>query len=494
MAVNATTVNAGCLPNGSATAIASNGSGTYQYAWSTAPVQTTATAAGLASGNYEVIVTDAVTGCQDSTTVFVAKTPGTLTANVLNADAVTCATSNNGTATVGVTGGVGALSYAWLPAGGNAATATNLAAGNYTVNVTDAANGCQTSVAVTVPAPPAINITLIGQTNSDCNTYGVATVVADGGTGILDYQWNTVPPQDSNVATGLVNGTYQVTVTDDNNCVSTQNVVVPGPASPVELAVVNTVDATACGVANGSITVIATGPGVTYQWQTTPVQTGPTLTGILPGPYTVTATGSNGCQDVLGITIGPVCPLYVEWIEFKAAAAETHIQLDWATREELNSAGFEVQRSLDATNFEAIGRVASLAPFSAGASYQWPDYQVEPGITYYYRLRHEDLDGGFSHTEIREARLDAPETASVLRVYPVPSSEWVYADMWLPEAGHAQLRLLNSLGQEVAVYASELQAGLTQYPIAISSLAEGVYLLQIRIGSQDVGVFRLIRE
>ena len=48
--------------DGTATAVASGGSGTYTYSWNSSPVQTTAIATGLPTGDFVVDITDA-NGC-----------------------------------------------------------------------------------------------------------------------------------------------------------------------------------------------------------------------------------------------------------------------------------------------------------------------------------------------------------------------------------------------------------------------------------------------
>ncbi|WP_424108311.1 SprB repeat-containing protein, partial [Pseudomonas viridiflava] len=81
---------------------------------------------------------------------------------------VACFGGTNGSATVSATGGTGPYTYSWSPSGGTAATATGLAAGTYTVTVTDA-NGCTATRAFTITAPPAIVATAGIQTNVLCN-------------------------------------------------------------------------------------------------------------------------------------------------------------------------------------------------------------------------------------------------------------------------------------------------------------------------------------
>ncbi|MFP3670128.1 SprB repeat-containing protein, partial [Priestia sp. SIMBA_032] len=102
-----------------------------------------------------------------------------------------CNGGSNGSATVTVTGGTGAYRYLWSPSGGTAATASGLAAGNYTVTVKDA-NNCQKTANVTIEQPSALIASAAAQTNVSCNggTNGSATVSVTGGTGAYTYLWS----------------------------------------------------------------------------------------------------------------------------------------------------------------------------------------------------------------------------------------------------------------------------------------------------------------
>lgn len=65
-------------------------------------------------------------------------------------------------------------------------------------------------------------------TNASCNTVadGTATIVATGGVTPYTYSWNTTPVQTNNVATGLLPGTYTVTVKDANNCEVSESITI----------------------------------------------------------------------------------------------------------------------------------------------------------------------------------------------------------------------------------------------------------------------------
>jgi hypothetical protein len=89
---------------------------------------------------------------------------------------------------------------------------TNLAAGNYTFTVTDA-NGCSTTVDVTITEPPVITATAT-PTAATCNgaADGSVVITPTGGTCSL----NITPAQ-----TNLAAGNYTFTVTDANGCSTT---------------------------------------------------------------------------------------------------------------------------------------------------------------------------------------------------------------------------------------------------------------------------------
>ena len=142
---------------------------------------------------------------------------------------VSCFGGTNGSATATVTGGTSPYTYTWNTTPVQyTATATNLAAGIYTVTVKDA-NNCSTSASVTIIQPATVlNVTISSQTNVTCagGATGSATVTASGGISPYTYLWNTSPPQSTATATGLIAGTYTVLLTDANGCGKTTNVTI----------------------------------------------------------------------------------------------------------------------------------------------------------------------------------------------------------------------------------------------------------------------------
>ncbi|WPO78346.1 MBG domain-containing protein [Flavobacterium sp. KACC 22761] len=282
---------------GSATISATGGTGTYTYSWAPSGGNGP-TANGLTAGTYTVTVTDA-NSCT-ATKNFTITQPSAMVISPSQSN-VSCNGGANGSATASVTGGVPSYSYAWAPSGGTGATAAGLSAGTYAVTVTDA-YGCTATQNYTITEPTAINITP-SQTNVSCNggSNGSATVNVSGGTGAYTYSW---APSGGNTATasGLLAGTYTVTVTDANNCMKTQSFTITQP-SPLT-ATTSKTDVLCNGGATGTATVTATGGTGSYTYVWSPSGgTAATATGLVVGNYSCTITDSNGCFITKNFTI-----------------------------------------------------------------------------------------------------------------------------------------------------------------------------------------------
>ena len=204
-----------------------------------------------------------------------------------------CNGSSNVNVTVGVKNGTAPYTYAWSPSGGSNATAGNLSAGTYTVNIADV-NGCTGTASVTITQPSAL-VAPITPVNITCNgnNNGSATVTASGGTSPYTYQWS---PGGKTTATisGLSIGTYTVTVNDHNLCSVISTITITQPASVSISAFAN---AATCNSPSGSATANVTGGTSPYTYLWTPgSQTNSTATGLAAGNYTVTVTDANGCS------------------------------------------------------------------------------------------------------------------------------------------------------------------------------------------------------
>lgn len=297
--------------DGGAGVIVSGGIAPYTYDWDPAPGagQGTSAATGLCAQAYSLTITDAV-GC-DSTISFTISAPLPIVPNPTQTD-ITCAGSCNGTITLAPTGGNGTYSYLWAPvppSGQGTANATNLCAGAWQVTITS--GGCDTTITITLLAPPPIVASVVPM-NATCTNAcdGSATVSASGGTPPLTYAWTPAPGSGQGTATvdGLCPGPHSVTVSDASGCdtVLTFTVLAPPPILP-GLA---TTPETCSGPCTGTASVApigGTGP-ITAVWQPAPGGGQDTFnaTGLCSGiTYSVTLTDGNSCDTTLIFTIQP---------------------------------------------------------------------------------------------------------------------------------------------------------------------------------------------
>ena len=282
--------------NGTATAIAVNGTGGYQYFWP--PFFFTATITGLSAGSYTVQVNDS-SGCSTSATVIISD-PGAQILTMSGSDPTSC-TSNDGTATATATGGTLPYTYAWDDPGTQTTeTATGLGGGTFTATVTDA-SGCIASGSSTLTAPGAPTVTASG-TNPSCgNMDGTATATATGGTGSYTYAWNDPGTQNTATATGLGGGTFTVTVTDGTGCTATDAVTLTEPSAPTASAIGN--NPLSCGATNGSASATGVGGTLPYNYAWSSGGNSSIETGLSAGNYIVTITDANGCSDTASVTL-----------------------------------------------------------------------------------------------------------------------------------------------------------------------------------------------
>ncbi|MEY4933987.1 MAG: hypothetical protein RIS64_346 [Bacteroidota bacterium] len=300
LALTTTGVNAACSNNnGSASVSAQNGTAPYTYTWSNGA--TTANATQLVSGSYVVTVTDA-NGCRMVSNPVVITAANALTATGTSTPAI--CTSTNGS--IQITPISGTAPYNYVLNGSNNATGqfTGLAAGNYTVAISDA-NGCNTTTSVVVTAENRTVTIHPTITNTSCRgNDGLMNLTATGSTNYFQYTLSGTPAVTNTTGqfVGLAAGSYNVTVVDGNGCRATTAAAVSNGSASLTCGA-TTVAAT-CTSATGGFTVVSGGGRAPYTYTLNgTVYNSPVFTGLAAGDYSVTMTDANGCQLVSVITV-----------------------------------------------------------------------------------------------------------------------------------------------------------------------------------------------
>ncbi len=290
LSLTLTSTNVSCynLGNGSITTQVSGGTTPYNYAWSNG--STTAILTSISNGNYTVTITDA-NGCSTTGSKFIAQPSAELTGTLTSTN-VACNNTNSGNITLAVSGGTTPYEYNWSN-GTTTADNNSLVAGTYTVTVTDA-NGCSftQNATLTEPSTP-LSVTETHQ-NINCLGNGVGSInaIAAGGTTPYTYLWSNGTTTSAN--TYLPEGSYTLTVTDQNGCTASVSATITQPAGYLTSSGTAT-NINCFGGNNGAIDVTTTSGTAPYTFLWSSGETVEDLSNLSAGDFTITITDANGC-------------------------------------------------------------------------------------------------------------------------------------------------------------------------------------------------------
>src|SRR5690606_24657469 len=234
----------------------------------------------------------------------------------LEAQHIDCDENGTGALWVNIEQGTEPYTYLWST-GATTARIENLAAGEYTVTVKDAA-GKELNLSGTINAPEALELTG-ALTHEGCgNGNGGIDLTVAGGTAPYTYTWSN--DQTSEDLADLHAGVYSVTVTDANGCSATQSFEI---LNQQQLAITTQVTPPACGHTNGSIDVTVSGGAEPYTYAWSNGATTKDLADVGPGNYKVTVTDANGCSAERLLNVKENNTLKLSW-----AATQTSCQDD----------------------------------------------------------------------------------------------------------------------------------------------------------------------
>jgi gliding motility-associated-like protein len=309
-----TSINPTCSADtGSINVVATNFTPTVNYSWTldSAPLgDNTSSLDSLGVGQYIVTVTDAA-GCllRDTVQLQFDNLP------IITLDSFEDTQCDTPTGAISVTVSEGTEPYSISWTGSNSFSAndvedlTGLEAGCYTITVTDG-NTCEVTLQQCIENLDGPQITF-NTVQPSCNLdNGSVVAIVSGGSPAYTFSWINSLDTDS-VLADLGNGTYTLTVTDNNGCTDIDSVSL----SNTGILTPNATQTSVCGNAtNGQIALFVVG-GVqpySYEWE----ETGDTtsiITGLGAGTYNVTITDAAGCSLSSEFTIvsNPVPSLVV---------------------------------------------------------------------------------------------------------------------------------------------------------------------------------------
>ena len=219
------------------------------------------------AGTYSANLVGPVTDLCGNVCIFPASLPFTVGSFTYTTSSIpaSCA-SSNGIATVNVSGN-GPFTYAWSPNVSTTNTATNVAAGIYTVTITDLSSGCTSTDTIHVNANNTLNVTTSGDDTICPGSQVTMSVNVVGGNNPITYSWsNGLPNAPSVQVTPGSTTTYTLNITDAAGCTAGPLLFTITVASPLGLTISGTSPICVGGGTQLTANVSGGYGTIAYQW------------------------------------------------------------------------------------------------------------------------------------------------------------------------------------------------------------------------------------
>jgi len=176
--------------------------------------------------------------------------------------------------------------------------------------------------------------------------------------------------------------------------------------------------------------------------------------------------------------------LPVQLVHFWGNMQNRVTQLQWETSNENNSDYFSIERSIDGTNFQPIGKVSAAGQANDTRRYQYFDKDVTSitASTIYYRLRLADKDGKFTYSKIISFSL---LQGNGFTLYPNPVQKQLNIKVGQIQEGRMLIQLTDLNGRVIQAFNKYVGAN-SIINMEVSQLKPGVYILQVKNDRNEV--------
>jgi gliding motility-associated-like protein len=273
------------------------GTPSYTYSWTgTGVIADNEDQQGLSEGTYTIQITDSL-GCVSETETISIEEPSQVIVTVSDYSEPSCYGFEDGWITLDISDGSGPYLINWDDYGSISEDIYEIESGEYSFVVTDK-NGCEVVDTVVLNQPDSLIAEINDYQDVLCNGEETAYAIVDITGGTPDYTISWSDGQDTDEASNLGTGRYEVTVVDENACSDTASVEITQPDAlvlKVEATRPTTIDAY-----DGSIRIDVSGGVEDYSidWvdEDFNYYSGLTIEDLDADTYTVTVVDENGCE------------------------------------------------------------------------------------------------------------------------------------------------------------------------------------------------------
>jgi hypothetical protein len=170
-------------------------------------------------------------------------------------------------------------------------------------------------------------------------------------------------------------------------------------------------------------------------------------------------------------------------LNFDGRVEQSFASLEWRTANELNVAGFEVQRSLDGREFITIGQVnAYNNNYTTQYRYIDSQFSLLAGGPVYYRLKMKDLNGSYRYSRWVMLRMQREDWNA--DIFPNPVKNNLFVRLTTPTGGNCNLQLYDAAGRQLLRHVFNTVPGRNTLPLRVEGLAQGIYFIRLEAGDR----------
>ena len=179
-------------------------------------------------------------------------------------------------------------------------------------------------------------------------------------------------------------------------------------------------------------------------------------------------------------------PLPVQWGTVTALRQADGVEINWMTYNEVNTASFQVERSLDGAQWQSVGHLVRAANTPGDHFYKLTDASVSAAKTF-YRIKQVDLNGKYSYSKV--VSVGALSTAVQVSLYPNPVINMLHIQT--EQLPLVEVRLYKVHGSLIK---RETVSHNLSHQIDLSTLPAGFYQVQLQFENGKMFSYPILKK
>lgn len=189
----------------------------------------------------------------------------------------------------------------------------------------------------------------------------------------------------------------------------------------------------------------------------------------------------------VNLTSASCIVLPVKLNSFTAKVSSCNVDLDWTATSETNFKNYEIQYSVNGSNFETIETIPAALQYSSSSNQKYSYHHTSPQQgKAYYRLKMVDIDGKFEYSKIIALKLDCNKR--LITIYPNPVTDVLNVNITNGSNNKTIASLFDNNGK--LVYSGNMISGTNT--INMANFGKGIYLLKLRsdVETQNIKIIK----